>query len=172
MRTVKLIERAFGLALAASTSALCPPASAGSKDVEFKGFVFGKTTISEWRNTVHEVGLDVPGQMGFAGTTIILAPYCEEEGMYSDETETALGIKRCSWYSPDSHLKTFAIGPAATQLDEWVFVDGVLAEFWATMYVSQLSNLLPPLRAKYGAPSAIPSFFIRTRRSEPRLCFG
>jgi hypothetical protein len=125
------------------------PVSAERKDLEFKGFQFGKTILSEWRRVVHETDVD------YSGKRITVAPYCEEEGRLSLRAEKAPGIKRCSWYNPSVRKKTFVVGQASTNYNEWVFVDGVLASFFATMYQAQLPNLLPSLRAKYGAPNQV-----------------
>src|ERR1700730_40312 len=152
MRASRMAKLRFCLALVASSLALNVAVSAERKDFEFKGFIFGGTTISEWRKAVHEVGPDMHAR---PGKLFVLAPYCEEEGRNSSKSETALGIRRCSWYTPVKHLKSLAVGQASTNYDEWVFVDGVLTSFLAEMYVAQMPNLLPPLQAKYGAPSRV-----------------
>ena len=128
--------------------------SAMAKEWEFKNFVFGRTRISEWRGTVHQTATD------FLGRTVTIAPYCEEEGRYANRDEVAVGIRRCNWYTPsasDTNVGVagtlLQVGNAVANSDEWVFIDGVLAQYNATMYEAQLENLLPPLRAKYGEPT-------------------
>ncbi len=140
--------------IACSMVTLCT-GSAVSKEWEFKGFVFGRTTISDWRATVHRTARDSLGQI------VVIAPYCGEEGRYEDKAEVAVGIRRCSWFNPSARdtdagvagtMPWLQVGDAIANSDEWVFVDGVLAQYNAILYEAQLGNLLPSLRAKYGEP--------------------
>ena len=74
-------------------------------------------------------------------------PDCGEEGKYEDKAEVAVGIRRCSWFTPsagdtdagvaDTMLQ---VGDAAANSDEWVFVDGVLAQYNALLYEAQLAG--------------------------------
>lgn len=140
------------------------PICADGKEWEFKGFVFGHTTLALWQAAVHQTAKDVLGQ------TVTIAPYCEEQGRYADQAEVAVGVKRCSWWTPDASdtsagvsVGMLQIGEAGANSDDWVFLDGVLAEFSATMYETQLHNLLPPLYAKYGKPT------VRTEQVQNRF---
>ena len=137
----------FAIALTLASGSIFAARAEEPKEPEFKGFYFGRTTLSEWRQAAHESGKDLTGRI------VNLAPYCEEEGRYNSKTDAALGIKRCSWYTPSAVTKIFGVGQAGTKFDDWVFLDGVLAEFTALSYPAQLPNLLPALRAKYGEPT-------------------
>jgi hypothetical protein len=158
MRSSRISQLGFCLALVACSLAFNVAVSEEGKDLEFKGFVFGKTTLSEWKKAVHEVGLDRRYPDGLK-EKMVIAPDCKEEERRSDNTETALGIKRCSWYTSDARYaqdrKSFAVGGVSTVHDEWVFVDGVLTLFSAITHPHELPGLLRPLQAKYGDPSRI-----------------
>jgi len=145
----KLVAAIFSVVV---SSGIAGPAI--GKDLEFKGFVFGRTTFSEWQAAMHKTATD------FLGSTVTIAPYCEEQGKYVDQAEVAVGVKRCSSFTPsagDTNVGVagtmLQVGDAVANTDEWVFVDGVLAQYNATLYHAQLGNLLPPLRAKYGNPT-------------------
>jgi hypothetical protein len=143
------------LSLAVSTFCVLATVSsqANGKEWEFKGFEFGRTTFSQWEAAVHQTARDLSGE------TVTVAPYCSEQGRYEDQAEAAVGVKRCSWWSPSASDTSagvaagmLQIGEAGANTDEWVFLDGVLAQFSATLYVTQLHNFLPALIAKYGTP--------------------
>lgn len=128
---------------------------------ELKGFIFGQTTIDEWRDAVHEERASIVRPERIE----VVAPFCSsEEGDYFDnalyfsdeEHNPALGIESCFRYDPSCADCISSLAQAATDRNTWTFLDGILVRMRATLYRTQLiNNLLDPLFAKYGEPSEV-----------------
>jgi len=146
--------------LAVAVTVTISAGAAFSQSSDLKGFVFGETTIDEWREAVFEEQINL-----ITGKLEVVAPFCAsgEQGSlpnrfyFSDQTYNPdLGIESCYDYAPSCTLCFSSLAQAATDRNLWTFMDGTLVKMSATMYRGQLlNNSLGPLTAKYGEPDEI-----------------